>query len=132
MSAMNWFCQGAGRWLFGRGLLLVLVAAGCGAPIRVQRGDPDAIYRSLADSALTGSQLSNETRGVVWRHGIGDRWIEDPLAMLQTLHQKVAAEKNADPIALYALSELALYAAQRGEVDATTRRCLYLSAAVYG
>ncbi len=110
---------------------VVLLAAACGSPIQVQRGDPDAIYRRLADSALTGPELSNETRGVVWRQGIGDRWLDEPKETLESLHRRVVAERSPEPIALAALAELALYAAQHADVDAEMRRSLYLSAVVY-
>ncbi len=110
---------------------IVLLAAACSAPIQIQRGDPDVIYRGLAKSALTGPELSNETRGVVWRQGIGDRWLDQPKETLESLHQRVMAEGSPEPVALAALAELALYAAQHAEVDAEMRRSLYLSAVVY-
>ncbi len=119
------------------GLVAVLmVGAGCSYPISARKTTFTKAYRSANQSALSGSSYSSETRLVLYRFDLEQKFTENPEEVLRLLHQKASADQRRD--VLFALSELCYAHAKklstsRGIKPWVPKRTqdYYLSAAIY-
>lgn len=94
-------------------MLLLLAGAGCASPIGVTRLGFERAYPQINANALTGPDLSDDTRALLRRHGALDVYATDPASALARLHDVAAANKERD--ILFALSEASYGAARRFE-----------------
>ncbi|HEV7733765.1 MAG TPA: alpha/beta hydrolase [Candidatus Binatia bacterium] len=105
--------------------LVLVLLAGCAAPVRVQRADPKTVHRELTRSVLTGPEMSIQTHNVLHRYGMLEQWKNDPVGVLTALHTEIAGG-NGDPDVVFALAELSFFHAGR-----TKQPSYYLASAVY-
>lgn len=110
------------RWL---ALALLLMAAGCAAPVTVEHLDHGSVHRELTRNALTASALSDPSHNVLRRWSLLDRFTAQPDIAIAELHATVArGQGGADE--LFALAEMSfLHAGDLGG------RPHYLAAALY-
>ena len=116
------------RWLMRPGvavLAIALAAAGCSAPLTVERLDPYQAYRQVNRTALSGDTPSDATLTVLRRHGLLAAWQADPAPAIASLHAAVTSQPELWP-ELFALSELSYLQASR---DHSPPR--FLAAALY-
>jgi pimeloyl-ACP methyl ester carboxylesterase len=93
------------RLSFTWGLVAVLtVVAGCSYPISARKTTITKSYRSANVSALNGSSYSSETRLVLYRFDLEQKFAENPEEVLRLLHEKARGDQRRD--VLYALAEL--------------------------
>jgi hypothetical protein len=107
------------------GFLALLLAAGCAAPVGVERADPQSVHRELTGNVLSTGELSDFTQNVLRLGGVAERAEDDPAAALATLHEAVVSGV-AGPNAIFAYAELAFKHASEGG-----GRPYYLASAVY-
>jgi pimeloyl-ACP methyl ester carboxylesterase len=110
-----------------------VLAAGCGAAVRVHRADQRAVLRDLTRSVLTTGELSEHTENVLHSHGLKEAFRKNPDEVLTALHQAVADGREG-PNAVFALAELSFFHAERGHKsrpDRWQRLGHYLASAVY-
>lgn len=91
----------------------LVLAAGCGPPIRAYRTDAQTAHRKLTATVLTTGELSQRTRNLLYDRDLVERYAEDPEGALAALHAGLAAgtirTHDAD-----SLAELAFHHAQHG------------------
>ena len=109
----------------GAGLLLALLALGCGPPISVRHVPPRRVSAELGRSALNSNRPSLFSTNVLYRWGLTAEFRRDPEAALATLHERVRGGRGGSRT-LFALAELCF---QHAEVS--RQREYYLAAAVY-
>src|SRR5580704_8316560 len=68
----------------------LLVAAGCGTPVSVERLDDVAAHRQLTANPLTAGELSPSARNILRRWALSDRYDSDPEGAIAALHAIVA------------------------------------------
>src|SRR5262245_40394926 len=90
------------------GCLLALASA-CATPIGVDRVDHTVVYRSFSRSALSGSSPSLFTEQFLRRHGLEQRFADEPETVLSELHGDGTGLR---PEVLFALSELSFLHAE--------------------
>jgi pimeloyl-ACP methyl ester carboxylesterase len=104
---------------------LALATLACSTPITVERVDPSIIQRSLATNAVANSKPGDATRTVLEEEALVDRFDDDPVAVLETLHKAIVSGRRKSR-ALFALAELSyLQGVKSGD------RRYYMGAAVY-
>src|SRR4051794_22392188 len=115
------------RWRRGRAALLciLLAFAGCSAPVTVERVDLHTAYETLNRSALSGGDLSEDTRIVLRRAGLLDGYKGSPDATIAAL-RALAISRGMEWPDLFALSELS-YARGRE----TGARAQFLASVLY-
>jgi pimeloyl-ACP methyl ester carboxylesterase len=106
-------------------LVLPLLLAACGSPVRVSREDPHVVARELTSNVLTTGKPSLPSENILHRWGVRERFAKDPRGTLAALHQEVV-EGRADSRELFALAELSFKHAED-----TKDRAYYLAAVVY-
>lgn len=104
---------------------LVLLAAGCATPVRVERVDPASVHQELTGNVLTSGTPSGSTRIVLRRNDLTDRFEDEPDRALVELHAAAVADPDTTD-RLFALAELSFLRAL-----ATGHQARYLAAAVY-
>jgi pimeloyl-ACP methyl ester carboxylesterase len=114
------------RPLAGRFVLLtaLLLAPGCGSiPVRVERADPKSVHRELTATVLSTGKPSMRSVQFLERHGLRDRYADDPVGTLAEIHAGLGAA--GDHRRLSALGELCFdHATRSGD-----RRYFVLAAA---
>ncbi|MGH8550616.1 MAG: esterase/lipase family protein [Methylococcales bacterium] len=103
---------------------LLLVVSGCSTPVGVEHVDIQTAYSLLTESALSAGQPSESSKTVLRRHGLLDRFDEEPGAVLAELHRGLNPAGDDDR--LFALAELSFLHAER-----TGERAYFLASAVY-
>lgn len=103
---------------------LALFAACSGAPVRVDRADPEVVQQEITSDILSSDHPSELSTQFLQRFGLYAEYQEDPVKALRQLHQ--ALERTGDRYRLFALSELSYAYAER-----SNDRSYYLAAAVY-
>jgi pimeloyl-ACP methyl ester carboxylesterase len=106
-------------------LCILLAFAGCSAPVTVERVDLHTAYETLNRSALSGGDLSEDTRIVLRRAGLLDGYQRSPDATIAAL-RALAISRGMEWPDLFALSELS-YARGRE----TGARAQFLAAVLY-
>ena len=101
-----------------------LLISGCATPVGVEHVDIQAAYRLNNESALSAAQPSEASKMVLRRHGLLDRFDQDPTGVLAELHRGLSNTSDQDW--LFALSELSFLQGQR-----TRDRAHFLASAVY-
>jgi pimeloyl-ACP methyl ester carboxylesterase len=85
--------------------MALLFALGCGSiPVRVERADPKSVHRELTANVLSTGKPSMRTLQFLERHGLRDRYEEDPVGTLAEIHAGLGA--TGDHRRLSALGEL--------------------------
>ncbi len=105
--------------------VLLLLVAGCAAPIRVAKIAPTEGYRELRRNALSDARPGESSEIVLRRYGLVERFENDPAATIKLLHE-AAISGPARSDTLFALSELSYLHARE-----TRNRSYYLASAVY-
>jgi hypothetical protein len=106
-------------------LLLALILAACGAPVRVDRVDLRTAYEEINRTALSSDQLSEATRTVLRRAALLDTFEANPAAAIEALRAQAIANGMywRD---LYALAELNYQEGRR-----TKSKTMLLASALY-
>jgi len=101
------------------------LVAGCGAPIRAERVDPQTVHRQLTASVLTTGHASGAAMNVLRRLDLDEAFARDPAAtLLDVQARQVRGEGGPDEV--FALAELSfLHAEKRDD------RRWYRAAALY-
>ena len=105
--------------------LLLLLLAGCGPPIQVNRMDPRDVQHELTSNVISTGNLSDQTQIVLRRHDLAVLFAKDPEAAVADLHRTAVAE-DANPDLLFALAELSFLHAED-----TGKRGYFLAASIY-
>lgn len=121
-----------GRTTASLGVLALL--AGCATPMRARRTTVDEVYRQINQSALSGNEVSAESRNVLARHGLVQACADDPDDALLRLHRVACADSRTD--ALFALAELSYLRARELQASLLQSRRAeapdgYLASAIY-
>lgn len=103
---------------------LLLLLAGCANPVNVERVDAQTAYAIQIQSALSAGQPSEASKMMLRRHGLMDRFAQEPGRVLAELHRSLNPREDVDR--LFTLSELSFLEGER-----TGDRAYYLAAAVY-
>jgi len=104
---------------------MLLLTAGCAAPISVTKVTPQESYRELRQNALSTSEPGETTKIVLRRFALTKQFEDDPAAAIQALHNVTASTPGRSDT-LFALAELSFLHARQ-----THSRPHYLAAAVY-
>lgn len=104
--------------------LVLLTAAACSVPIRAEHAEPEEVYVTLRESALTGDDPSVDALLALERAGLLAVWEDDPDRALIELHDAAVLKDTRQR--LYGLAELSLVRGQR-----TGESRWHLGAAVY-
>jgi hypothetical protein len=112
------------RRLRAAAVALLLCAACSGAPVFVNRADPEVVQREITSDILNSDHPSELSTQVLQRLGLYAPYLEDPVKTLRVLHHGL--ERTGDRYRLFALSELSYDYAERSH-----DRSYYLAAAVY-
>lgn len=111
------------RWWVWVPFCCVLTA--CAAPVGVVRGDPQAVYRDLARSALSADEPSRMAMNVLQEHNLAEIYDDDPEKALAALHVHATGDAVRGS-ALFALAELSFLHAERSK-----KSSYHLAAAIY-
>jgi len=106
-------------------MIWLLLIAGCGTPVGVERVDASTAQRQLTANVLTGDELSPSARNVLRRWVLSERYDDDPAAAIAALHA-IVADGRGDDDEVITLAEMAYLYAEK-----TNRRPYFLGAAVY-
>jgi pimeloyl-ACP methyl ester carboxylesterase len=103
---------------------------GCLNPIAAERTGASRAYALSQRSALTGRWLSAESRSVLHRYDLLEKYEDDPFAVLAPLHEKARTDERRD--VRFALSEVCYALGDRRRVGwpGEPRDC-FLASAVY-
>ena len=110
-------------WPLGALLGALLLASACATPIGAAPGDRQSVYRALTSNVLSSGELSAPTQQVLLRLGLGERFDEEPEAVLSELRGS-GSDLSRDQLS--ALAELSFTYA-----DKSQKPEYYLAAAVY-
>jgi pimeloyl-ACP methyl ester carboxylesterase len=113
--------------------MLLVLAAGCTAAVRVHRADIREVHRDLTRSVLTTGEISEHSHNLLHRWGKLTAYEKDPDGTLEFLHQAVV-EGREGPDGVFALAELSFHHAERGHKGPTERWrrvSHYLASAIY-
>ena len=105
-------------------LVLLLGAAACASPVRVQPWSLEDAYLKSYTNALTSDRPTAFSDQVMLRLGLADTFEEDPAAALAALHKTLASAGDEDR--LFALAELSMLHARR-----SGDRAHFMAAVVY-
>ncbi len=107
------------------GAAIALAAvSGCQTPVGVRVVDQAKVQRMLNVSALSANRASVESRQVLLRMGLSERFRTDPEAALAELHQHAVQEMAGDE--LFALAEYSFLHARRSKA-----RGYFVAASIY-
>jgi len=116
-------------------LLPILFLAGCSTPIGVNRVGITDAYRDINATALTGYTLSPQTKIVLHRFNLLERFDQDPATVITLLHEKAMHDTRRD--LPFALAEMSFFHGKQLEQHVTINGRptgapdYYLLAAVY-
>lgn len=119
-------------WLI---LLPALFLAGCATPVGVEKVGIEPAYLSINATALTGTTLSPQTKTVLHRFNLLDRFNQDPATVITLLHDKALHDPRRD--LRFALAETSFLYGKQLEQRVTINgrptgaADYYLMAAVY-
>lgn len=125
VESLTWRCCCSP--LIRSGLLLAgiaLLVSGCATPVGVDRVDIQTAYGLNNESALSAGHPSEASKTVLRRHGLLDRFDQEPAAVLSELHNGLSHTSDEDR--LFTLAELSFLHGQR-----THERAHFLASAVY-
>jgi pimeloyl-ACP methyl ester carboxylesterase len=89
-----------------------LLAGGCAtSSVGVKRMDAVSVHEVITANALTNGTPSIESRNVLFRTGLKEKWAKTPETVLAELHRLVLAEDNQD--VWFALAELSFLHGER-------------------
>jgi len=111
-AGLDGWRRGRGWRRAGAGLLLALLAMGCGPPISVRRVPARQVSAELARSALNSNRPSLFSENVLYRWGLTALYRRDPEAALVVLHERLRGG-HAGGRTLFALAELCFQHAER-------------------
>lgn len=106
-------------------LVLVLLLAGCAAPLSLTLQDQQDAYRRLNRSALSSDRLSETTLVTLRRHDLDRAYATYPAETIAALHSQVVGQPDRWS-ELFALAELSFQTAEREK-----SRERFLAAALY-
>ena len=106
-------------------VFVLVLAAGCAAPLRVQRVAPGEFYRSQVSNAISSGDVSEFTRIVLRRQDLLDRYKEEPDRSIADLRESIIQGVGGRD-EIFALAELSLY---RALIDDSKPN--YMAAALY-
>ena len=90
-------CRRMGGARLARFILLpALFLAGCATPVGVNRVGIEQAYLTINATALTGTTLSPETKTVLHRFNLLDRFNQDPATVITLLHDKALHDPRRD------------------------------------
>ena len=89
----------------------LLLAGGCANPISAQKVSFSRAFTEANVSALSGNTYSSETRLVLRRFDLEDKFASDPAGTLQELHRRACTDERRD--LLFALAELSYFHGQK-------------------
>ena len=98
-----------------------ILAAACATPVGAVRVEPDVVHRTLTGSVLSVGTPSIPTQNVLHEQNLAERFDEEPEAALADLHAAVVSGRRGVS-ALFALSELSFFHAERTHKPRTMRR----------
>ncbi|HXJ78955.1 MAG TPA: hypothetical protein VMS64_09765, partial [Candidatus Methylomirabilis sp.] len=101
----------------------LLLASACATPIGAVPGDRHSVYRELTSSVLSTGELSAESKQLLLRLGLSERFEEEPEAVLSELR---GSGVGLSSDRCFALAELSFAYAEKSHKSA-----YYLAAAVY-
>ncbi len=101
------------RWQVSTLLLLTLALTGCGVPIGVTKVDMVTAYRDINANALTGDELSMDTKIILHRHDLLEQFQRDPAEVIARLHKIAVTDQRRD--LRFALSEMSFRYGKRLE-----------------
>jgi len=88
-------------------VILVLILAGCATPVGVNKVGLEEAYREINANALNGDELSSDTKVVLRRFDLLERYEKDPAATIALLNEKVSKDNRRD--LRFALAELSFH-----------------------
>jgi pimeloyl-ACP methyl ester carboxylesterase len=103
----------------------LLVAAGCGTPVSVERLDDVAAHRQLTANPLTAGELSPSARNILRRWALSDRYDSDPEGAIAAL-QAIVAQGGGTKDDVITLAEMAFLHGEKSQ-----KRPYFLAAVVY-
>ena len=83
------------------GIVACLLQTACVAPVGADKSSLSVSYRQTRENAVSGAQPSLETRAVLHRFDLTERFLKDPDSTLLRLHRE--ALEGADRNLLFAL-----------------------------
>jgi hypothetical protein len=86
-------------------LLFALILTACGAPVKVERVDPQTAYEEINRTALSSNELSETTRTVLRRAALLDAFDDQPDSVIAALRDNAVSSGMHWP-ELYALAEM--------------------------
>ena len=111
------------RWRLACLLGALFLASACATPIGVKLADRESMYRTLTSSVLSTGDLSPTTEQELRRRGLGERFKDDPEAVLAELRgTAVGLSRDME----FTLAELSFSYAEKSQ-----KRDYYLASAVY-
>jgi len=102
----------------------LIMLTGCATPVGVRYLNPKEIQQNLTASILASSTLSASTKQILNRSGLATEFEEDPVGVLEKLHNGLPTASETDR--LYALAELSYAYASKDRA-----RPYYLASAIY-
>ncbi len=85
-------------------LALVFALVGCANPIGVRKVGMRKAYQEINANVLSGKEISDDTKIVLYRFDLLDRFKKDPAATIAMLHEKASQDTRRD--LRFALAEL--------------------------
>jgi pimeloyl-ACP methyl ester carboxylesterase len=104
---------------------LLLLLAGCGTPIQVERIDPRDVQRELTSNVISTDQISPDTQIVLERQNLWQLYENNPETAIAILHRTAMAGEGG-PDVLFALAEMSFRYAEHAN-----KRPYYLAATIY-
>jgi pimeloyl-ACP methyl ester carboxylesterase len=106
-------------------MVWLLLAAGCGTPVSVERLDDVTAHRQLTANVLTASELSTSARNIVRRWALSERYDADPQGAITALHA-IVVQGNGGADEVITLAEMAFLYGEKSQ-----QRPYFLAATVY-
>jgi pimeloyl-ACP methyl ester carboxylesterase len=103
---------------------IALLVSGCSTPVGIKHVGIQTAYSLHTESALSAKEPSEASKTVLRRHGLLDRFDDEPAKVLSDLHAGLKAADDDDR--LFALTELSFLHAER-----TGDPAYFLASAVY-
>ena len=92
-------------------VILTLSFFACATPIGVNKMDMREAYRNINANALTADIISSDTKIVLKRYDLLDRFEKDTAVVISLLHEKARKDTRRD--ILFALAELSFLHGER-------------------
>jgi pimeloyl-ACP methyl ester carboxylesterase len=103
----------------------ILLTAGCGTPVSLERLDDVAAHRQLTANALTVGELSTSARNILRQRALSERYDSDPEGAIAALHA-IVAEGGGGENEVITLAEMAFLYGEKSQ-----QRPYFLAATVY-